>query len=94
MHEFEKQHKLQYEDWYKISRTIVLLSVDSLAELELLSERFKMDNIVFSEFREPDLEDALTSLCVLSSEKVRKICKNLPLGLSEFLTERRSHVCL
>lgn len=84
LHEFEKQQKSQYEYWYKDSKTIVFLSVESLSELEKLKDKIDIEKICYSSFFEPDLNDALTSLCIFSCEKARNLCKSLPLGLSEF----------
>lgn len=92
LHEFEKQHKSQYEYWYKNSRTIVLLSVNSINELESFKIGLELKNICFSEFKEPDLNNSLTSLCIPYSDTARKLCKNLPLGLSEFSKKGGSNV--
>lgn len=84
MHEFEKQQKTQYEHWYKNSKTIVFLSVESLIELERLKFKLDESNVHYAKFCEPDLNNVLTSLCITSEEQAIKLCKNLPLGLSEF----------
>jgi hypothetical protein len=84
LHEFEKQQKQSYEDWYQNSKTIVLLSVESLDELEKLHQKLEIKNTCVSTFYEPDLNYALTSVCVLYCDKSRKLLRNLPLALSEF----------
>jgi len=93
LHEFEKQQKSHYELWYHNSKTIVFLSVESIAELEKLRENLLGNKIPFAGFREPDLNNQLTSLCIISTNKTKQLCKNLPLALSEFsLKERGAHV--
>lgn len=84
LHEFEKQQKQSYEDWYQNSKTIVLLSVESIDELKKLHQKLETKNICVSTFCEPDLDYELTSICVLYCDKSRKQLRNLPLALSEF----------
>jgi len=84
LHEFEKQQKQSYEDWYQNSKIIVLLSVESLEELEKLYQKLEIKNTCISIFCEPDLNYELTSICVLQCNKSRKLLRNLPLALSEF----------
>jgi hypothetical protein len=88
LHEFEKQQKSQYEHWYKHSKTIVFLSVESINDLQSLKDKLDLDKICYAKFLEPDLNNAITALCIVGGEKTRKLCSKLPLGLSEFSKER------
>jgi hypothetical protein len=83
LHEFQNQHNSLYQQWLK-TPTIVLLSVRTIQDLQFLKEKLNHNNVPNSPFFEPDLDYALTAICIAGSEDAKKLCKNLPLGLSEF----------
>jgi hypothetical protein len=86
LHEFEKRHKSLYEQWIP-NPTIVLLSVNSIRDLQFLKEKLNYNNVDHSPFFEPDLDYALTAICIAGTDEAKQFCKNLPLGLSEFKKE-------
>lgn len=52
-------------------------------ELLNLVSKLEKSKIKYSIFREPDLSDEITSVCIEPSEKTRRITSSLPLMLKE-----------
>lgn len=53
--------------------------------LELLSKKAESQNINFSIFREPDIDNQITAIAFEPSDATQKLCKNLPLMLTNNL---------
>ena len=53
------------------------------SELETLSYKAKERNINIVEFREPDLNNQLTAICLEPSIEAKKLCSSIPLALKE-----------
>lgn len=67
--------------WKEKSNFIVVLSAKDEFELSRLSDKLKSKDINFSEFREPDIGDQLTSICVEPGVQSYKMLSHLPLAL-------------
>ena len=85
--EFIFEHPEIAHDWYKISKYIVQLSVNNQEELLELSDKLSWKGILFSEFREPDLDNELTAIALEPSEKARRVVSSMPLMLKEYEKE-------
>lgn len=62
----------------------MFLSVESIRDLQFLKEKLSFNNIPHAPFFEPDLDYSLTAICIAGTDEAKKLCKNLPLGLSEY----------
>lgn len=59
----------------------MLLSVqDERALLNIEDELRDQNEIQYSAFREPDIQNELTSIAIMPSENARKFCKNFKLA--------------
>ena len=83
-HEFFEQHPAEYREWYDNSKYIAALSVEDGSSLQDLCETLTSNKIKFSIFREPDLNNQLTSISVQPGQSIAKILSHLPLALKEF----------
>jgi len=63
---------------------LAVLSVENEKELIELIEKLKKSNLKFSVFREPDIGDQITAICIEPSEETRRIISSLPLMLKEY----------
>jgi len=43
-----------------------------------------MENIKYSVFKEPDIDNQVTAIALEPSDLTRKLCSNIPLALKEF----------
>jgi len=60
------------------------LSVEGESALMLLISRLEQENIRHVVFKEPDIGNQITSVCIEPSDKARALCSGLPLALKEF----------
>ena len=81
--QFVFEHPEIAKSWIK-SPYLALLSVNNEIEIETLIHKLQISNIKFSVYREPDLNDQITSIAIEPSEKTRRLVSNLPLMLREF----------
>ena len=72
------------ELWYKHSNYVAILQVADLTALKSLMYRLQENGIKFVSFREPDLDNELTALCVEPGTKSRKLLSSLPLALKQY----------
>ena len=87
---FVIEHPEIAHEWYNISQYLVELSINNEADLLELSEKLRWKGILFSEFREPDFGNELTSIAIEPSEKARKVVSSMPLMLKEYGKEVES----
>lgn len=67
-------------EWYNQSNYICLLSVENEKELEILLDKANTKNIRYSIFREPDLDNAVTAICLEPGQISKKLVSNLRLA--------------
>lgn len=79
--EFAHQHPDIEREWYASSNTLALLSVPDESTLRRVLEEAEGRGIRRSHFREPDLGDQVTALCLEPSPEVRRLCRGFPLAL-------------
>lgn len=78
---FTQEHEVIAKQWVRDSNYIVVLAIPGESELATLIEKVKERQINYSVFREPDLDDQLTAICLSPGPKSKKICRNLKLAL-------------
>ena len=78
---FIMKHPDKSKIWYENSNSIIFLSVANELELLELINKCKEKEIEYCEFREPDLDNSLTSICIEPSKKTKRLCYNLKLAL-------------
>lgn len=75
--------------WHKQSNYVALLSVEDELALINLIVRLRAEKIRHSIFREPDVGNQITSICLEPTDMAHKICAGLPLALKEFKSENK-----
>lgn len=76
-------HPKVAQKWHKESNYLVTLSVPDEVSLLQLASRLSERGINFVTFREPDINNQVTALCIEPHDDVRKLCSNFPLALKE-----------
>jgi hypothetical protein len=66
-----------------------LLSVKNEQELKNLISKLEKSSIKFSTFREPDIDNQITSICIEPSDASRRITSSLPTMLRDFNTDNQ-----
>jgi hypothetical protein len=74
--EFADKHPPAYRRWYKKSNYLALLSVNDERALNKYVRRARVNKIHYAEFREPDLDNALTAVVFDATEDAREMLKN------------------
>lgn len=64
------------------------LSVENEQELKQLIEKLQKTNLKYSIFRESDIDDQITAICIEPSEETRRLTSSMPLMLKEYKSER------
>jgi len=80
-HVFAIEHPEAFKEWYHKSNYLAFLAAKSEHQLLALIQKAEMHGIRYSLFREPDLGNQITAICLESSEASRRLCGNLPLAL-------------
>ena len=78
---FSRVYKERCGEWYKNSEHLALLAVKNEEELVKLLQRAEEMAILGVEFREPDLDNQITAICLDAGEKTKKLCSQLKLAL-------------
>lgn len=81
--DFGFNHPEIYQEWFKKSNYLGLLSVANEYELNNLIERAINSGIKFSVFKEPDIGNQITAITFEPGIKSKKLCANLKLALKE-----------
>jgi hypothetical protein len=81
--QFGFEHTEVYQEWFKKSNYLGLLSVANEYELSQLIEKAINSGIRFSIFREPDIDNQITAITFEPGLKSKKLCANLKLALKE-----------
>lgn len=80
---FISDHPVLAEYWLTTSNYIVILQIEGEEKLKHLIQIAKQRGIECSFFREPDLDNQITSAGFEPSEASRKLCRDLKLALTE-----------
>ncbi|MCV7174889.1 peptidyl-tRNA hydrolase [Mycolicibacterium sphagni] len=81
--EFSHEHPDVTGNWLRDSKFLVINSVPDEAHLLELVARAAQRGIVHTLWREPDLDNELTSVALHPGVAARKLCANLPLALRQ-----------
>ena len=79
--EFAKDYPSETNSWMSNSNYIAVLNCADEHELLRLIEQARLNDIKFSIFREPDIENQVTSVAFEPGIKSKKLCTNLKLAL-------------
>lgn len=77
--QFEHQELARY--WFEKSNYLGFLSVANEYELHQMIEKAIAQDIKFSIFREPDIDNQITAIAIEPGAKSKKLCANLKLAL-------------
>ena len=80
LREFAEQYPEIEKAWHAGSNTLAVLAVPSEPALATLVSVLREQGIALAEFREPDLGNALTAICV--EPRAGRLLRDLPLALS------------
>ena len=80
--QFGFEHSDIFKEWFAISNYICLLQIPNEEELFNLTCKAKELGIKYSEFREPDLEDSLTAICLAPGKISKKLVSKLKLAFT------------
>ena len=89
--EFSFEHPSFYQEWYKHSKALTLLSVKDEHHLLFLIKQLAEKNIPLSIFIEPDINNQVTAIAIAPSVDVKKICSSIPLALKEYNKPKQIH---
>lgn len=81
---FSVQNPDLTSDWHDISNYIVVLSVKDQDELKKLIQKCWDSKLIFTAFREPDLNNDFTAICIEPSDETARITSSLPLAFKEY----------
>jgi len=85
---FQYEHPKLAEKWYKESNYLIYLSVENESELKQLIQKLQKTNLKYSIFRESDIDDQITAICIEPSEETRRLTSSMPLMLKEYKSEK------
>lgn len=74
------------QKWYP-DPYLAVLSVENESELQQLIQKLENSNLKYSIFRESDIDDQITAICIEPSDETRRITSSLPLMLKEYKSE-------
>ena len=78
---FQSSYSAKFDEWKKESNNLVVLAVENKEELAKLAYGLTLKEIKVAMFREPDLGDELTAICV--EPEGQKYLSCLPLALRQ-----------
>ena len=79
--DFAAEHPNAFRDWQSGTNTLVCLSVPDEPALEKLLQKLEVYGVPVTPFREPDVNNQLTSFCILGTELIRAKLRYLPPAL-------------
>lgn len=78
---FAREHPDITHHWMDISNYIVIVNIENESKLLALLKKAIELNIVYSIFKEEDLDNQLTAIALAPGDNSRRICSSLPLAL-------------
>ena len=87
--QFAYENPLQFREWVEKSNYIVILSTESETQLKEIKQKLINQEIIFSEFIEPDYNNQLTSIAIspTHSDEIKRMFSSLPLAGKEYRKE-------
>jgi peptidyl-tRNA hydrolase len=83
--DFQHQHPEIAKDWNRNSNYLIILSVENEAELQKYIYKFNHYGLCHTVFREPDIDNQITAVCVQPGERTSRLTSHLPLALGEYI---------
>jgi hypothetical protein len=81
--QFVFEHPSVSTKWFK-NPYLVVLSVENENSLKKLIEELKKNDVRYSVFRESDIDNQVTSVCMEYTETTRRLTSQFPLMLKEY----------
>lgn len=81
---FAVEHPEITQDWITNSEYMCMLSVADEVELKALFDEARRLGIPCSGFLEPDIDYAMTAICLAPGCLTKQLCANLDLALKEY----------
>jgi hypothetical protein len=81
--QFQYEHAEYAKLWYKQSNYLGFLSVDNEVQLLELIEQARLNDIKYSIFSEPDIDNQITAIALAPGLKTKKMVSKLKLALKE-----------
>jgi hypothetical protein len=78
---FSKEYPEISNEWQEISNYIGILTARNEVEFSQILEKAASQNIKFSAFKEPDLDNQITAIALEPGSHSKKLCSQLPLAL-------------
>lgn len=91
---FASEHESAVRNWEFNSNSLVLLAVETEAELQQLWEFAVGKGLPVTAFHEPDIADELTAIALFSDEELGSVLDTLPLALRSPRDPRYKRECL
>jgi hypothetical protein len=80
---FAQEHPNETKQWMTDSNYIAALNSANEQELHQLIQEAMLQDILFSVFREPDINNEVTAIALAPGSKSKKLCAKLSLALKE-----------
>lgn len=80
---FSQEYPNETKKWMTESNYIAVLNCSDEYEINQLIEKALINNIKFSVFREPDIDNQITAIALEPGLISKKVCSNLKLALKE-----------
>ena len=81
--DFAYDHPDIFKQWKEESNSIITLAVKDEKALMEMYEKYKEITPHITAFREPDIQDQMTAICMYGTSDIRKMLSNIPLALRE-----------
>ena len=78
--QFAHSHTSTFTKWITGYSNLISLSVDNEVELMAVYDSIEAERVLF---KEPDLNNEVTAICIFGTTKIRKLLSSLPLALKE-----------
>lgn len=78
--DFAVEHPALFAEWHKHNYLVFLSAADEQALVGIFDRALSL-GVRVTAFREPDMDDALTAVCLAPSQDTRRITSGLPLLL-------------
>ena len=89
--EFIFQHYDKAKHWHETSRYVVCLSAKDENHLKDIIAKLNSKGICYSIFREPDIDNQITSIAIEHHTDLKRITSSLPLALKEYSAGINKH---
>ena len=77
---FAIEHFEITKNWINISNYITILEINDEYNLNIFLSKIKERNIIYSVFREPNMNNEITAIALEPGEKSKKLCRSLKLA--------------